>query len=392
MKHLIIVLFSLGIFLSNLCAQESIEQILSEIELNNSTISALRKSAEAEKIGNKTGIFLQNPEVEFNYLWGNPNAIGNRTDLKITQAIDFPTAYKYKNQISNIKNEQVELEYQKQLRTILLQAHLICCDIVYTNALKKELIKRQKHAESTASSYKSKYEIGETNILEFNKAQLNLLNINKKLELIEVDRVALIAELSTLNGGKFIKLSENRLSNFELPIDFEEWYTLAEQNNPVLNWIKQEILINQKQEQYYKAMSLPKFQAGYMSEKVIGEQFQGLSVSLSIPLWENKNTVKLAKTNSLVIESINNDNKLQFYNRLKALHARAVVLQKSANDYRLNLISIDNSSLLEKALDKGEITMIEYMVELSIYYESMENLLEIEKDINKTIAELNQYM
>ena len=100
-----------------LFSQNRIEEVLAEIEQNNTTLSALRKSADVEKIGNKTGLFPENPEVEFGYLWGNPSAIGTRTDVSISQAFDFPTAYKYRNDISEIKNEQVELDYEKQKKS-----------------------------------------------------------------------------------------------------------------------------------------------------------------------------------------------------------------------------------------------------------------------------------
>jgi len=83
---------------------------------------------------------------------------------------------------------------------------------------------------------------------------------------------------------------------------------------------------------------------------------------------------------------------MQFYNQLKALHTKAIGLQNSANDYRLKLLSFDNSEFLKKALDKGEIGLIDYILELSIYYESVNKLLELERGLNKTLAELNQYM
>jgi len=67
-------------------------------------------------------------------------------------------------------------------------------------------------------------------------------------------------------------------------------------------------------------------------------------------------------------------------------------LQKSANDYKSKLEAFNNSELLRKALDKGEISLINYMLELSIYYESVNKLLELERDMNKAIAELNQYL
>nr|NQU89143.1 TolC family protein [Bacteroidota bacterium] len=392
MKQFIIALMSIIAFGSGLFSQNRIDIILTEIEKNNTTLSALRNSADAEKIGNKTGIYLENPEFGFNYLWGNPSVVGNRIDFSITQTIDFPTAYKYKNQISDTRNEQVELEYEKQRRDLLLKTRLVCYDLVYTNALKSELSKRLIHAQRIANAYKSKYDIGETNILEYNKAQLNLLNTGKELESLEIEKAALLSELIRLNGGLLIEFSESEFQSAVIPVDFEKWYESAEQNNPLLAWLKQEIDISRKQAKLNRAMSLPKLQAGYMSEKIVGEHLQGVTVGLSIPLWENKNTVKHAAAHTIALQSIENDNKLQFYNRLKIFHAKAIALQISVNDYRMNLQAFNNSDLLEKALDKGEINLIEYILELSIYYESVNNLLDLERELNRTLAELNQYM
>lgn len=390
-KYLIIglILFALPLGLS---AQKSVDDILIQIEKNNTTLSALRKSIDAQKVGNKTGIFLQNPEVEFNYLWGNPSSIGNRTDFSIRQSFDFPTAYKFKNQISNSKNEQTELEYRKQQKTVLLQARNICIDLIYTNALKLEYSKRLNHAQNIAKSYKSKFDAGDTNVLEYNKAQLNLLNLSNKMELLEIDRVALLSELTRLNGGGFVEFTDNEFQSPIIPVDFEQWYTQAEQSNPILNWLKQEIEISNKQVSLNKALSLPKVQAGYMSETIVGQQFRGISVGLSIPLWENKNTVKYAKANTIALESVAADNKVQLYNQLKTLHSKAISLQSNVTEYRSKLQSFNSSDLLKKALDKGEISLIDYIMELSIYYENVNKMLELDRDMNKAVAELNRYL
>ncbi|MCK4920593.1 MAG: TolC family protein, partial [Bacteroidales bacterium] len=365
---------------------------LSEVEKNNTTLIALRQSVEAEKIGNKTGIYLQNPVLELGYLWGGPAVIGNKTNIIFKQSFDFPTTYRYKNQISNLKNEQTEQQYQAQLKALMLETRIICNDLVHVNALLFELSKRLTHADGIANSYKSKYDYGETNIIEYNKAQLNLLNISVELESKEVEKSALLAELTRLNGGVFIDFSESSFLIPEIPADFEQWYLIAEENSPLLSWLKQEVELSQKQEKLSRAMSLPKIQTGYMSEKVIGQQYQGITFGLSLPLWENKNTVKYARTNTLAMESIKTDNKLQLYNQLITLHNKAISLQKNANDYRVNLLSFDNSELLIKALDNGEISLIEYILELTIYYESFNKLIDLERDLSKTLIELNQYM
>ncbi len=375
----------------SLFAQNNVDEVMMQIEKNNTTLSAFRKSADAQKVGNKTGIFLQNPEIEFNYLWGNPSSIGNRTDFSIRQSFDFPTAYKFKNQISNFKNEQAELEYQKQKNELMFQAKNTCIELIYINALKMELSKQLNHAQSIAKSYKSKFDAGDANILEFNKAQLNLLNLSAKIELQDIERAALLSELTQMNGGVAIQFTDGEYQTPLIPTDFEQWYTQHEQNNPLLSWLRQELEISKKQVSLNKALSLPKVQAGYMSETVVGQRFRGMSVGLSIPLWENRNTVKYAKANAIALESVTADNKVQLYNQLKTLHRKAISLQSNVTEYRSKLQLFNSSDLLKKALDKGEISLIEYIMELSIYYENVNRMLELEKDMNKAVAELNRY-
>lgn len=376
----------------SLLAQYNVDNVLSQIEKNNTTLLALRKSADAEKVSNRTGIYLKNPEVEFNYLWGNPSTIGNRTDFSVKQTFDFPTVYGYKNQISNIKNEQTELEYRKQQKSLLLQARIVCIDLIYTNALKLEYTKRLNHAQSIAKSYKSKFDAGDVNVLEFNKAQLNLLNLNNKIELLDIDRNALLSELTQLNGGTAIEFVDCMFQPLSITADFEQWYLQAEESNPLLNWLKQEVEISKKQVNLNKALSLPKIQTGYMSEKVVGQQFRGITIGLSIPLWENKNSVKYAKANATALEAVVADSKVHLYNQLKTLHTKAISMQNNVADYCSKLQSFNNSELLKKALDKGEISLIDYIMELSIYYENVYKMLDLEKELNKTVAELNQYL
>ena len=373
-------------------AQNTIDNVLAEVEKNNTNLSAYRKSSDAEKIGNKTGLTPQNPEVEFNYLWGNPTASGNRIDFSVKQSFDFPTAYSYKNQISNLKNEQAELEYQKQRNEILHQTRLVCVELTYLNALKVELNKRLNNATQIANAYKLRYKLGELGILDYNKAQVIQLNISKETETTEIERKTLLSELAKLNGGIEIGFKDSVFVQPAISIDFEKWYTQVEQGNPMLQWIKQEITISQKQKQLHTAMSLPKFNAGYMSEKVVGQQFQGVSVGVSIPIWENKNMIKYAKAKTIAIQGVEADAKLQFYNQMKSLHSKAVSLQNSVIDFRKQLNAYSNAGLLKKALEKGEISLSEYLFELSLYYESIDSLLEMEKNQQKAFAELNRYL
>jgi len=370
---------------------QNIENIVSQIQANNLTLKALRQQKTADSTGNRTDIFLQNPDVGINYLFGNPSSIGNRTDFSVIQNFEFPTVYVYRNQISTLKNVQADFQYEQELKNVIYETKLICNDLIYYNAMINEYSKRLTAAEKIANSYKLKFEIGEANILEYNKAELNKLNVNKRLEELKIEKTALTNQLISLNGNISITFNDTAFSEILLPTDFEQWYAEVEQRNPTLNWLESEIELSEKQQQLYSAMSLPHFSAGYMSELTDGQDYQGITLGFSIPLWENKNKIKYSKLNTEAAINFQEASKQQHYNNLKILYQKAQSLQKNVLLYKQNLQTFNNSELLYKALETGEIDLIDYITELTFYYESVTNLLEMERELNKVICELFQY-
>jgi outer membrane protein TolC len=135
-------------------------------------------------------------------------------------------------------------------------------------------------------------------------------------------------------------------------------------------------------------MRLPSFSAGYMSEKVAGEHFQGITLGISIPLWENKNRVKQAKAAVIAAATRQEDSKQQFYHQLQNLYGQTQGLKSIADNYKASLTALDSTDLLKKALDAGEISVLEYVVEMGLYYDVVKQALEAEKDYRKAQAEL----
>jgi outer membrane protein TolC len=230
---------------------------------------------------------------------------------------------------------------------------------------------------------------GDANILEYNKARLNLSAVQGEISRVEVERNALIEQLKRLNGGNDISFNDNRFSEAEFPLNFDDWYVHVAEKNPVLAYVKQEIEVSKKQVSLSKAMGLPSFSAGYMSEKVVGQRYQGISVGLSIPLWGNKNRVKQANAAVRVAESREIDSKQQFHGQLQILYNRTLGLKTVADIYRKSLEVANSSNLLKKALDAGEISLLDYVFEISLYYNTVNQALEAERDYQKAYAELS---
>ncbi|MDR1437418.1 MAG: TolC family protein [Candidatus Symbiothrix sp.] len=365
--------------------------VLEQIERNNTVLSALRKQAAAEKEGNKTGIYPENPEVEFHYLRGNRPETGDRIDFSATQRFDFPTAYYYRKKISGAQDRQVDLRYRIERKNILLEAQQIHIRLIYQSALFREWEERLDHARRTAQAYQARFDQGDVSAVDLNKANFNLLNIQKEYDATLTEKEFLLSELIRMNGGISLDEPFAELSPAMLPGDFEEWYAGQESKNFLLQYLEGETGVSREKEKLQRSLNLPKISAGYMSEKVLTEQFQGITLGVSLPLWENKNTVKRIKAQTLANRETEADVRIRYRNESEALYRKAVRLQKMANDFKQNKQTDNTAALLKKALDAGEISLINYLLELGVYYDWANNRLETERDLQLTVAELTQW-
>lgn len=388
MRHIIISVFTLLVSLS-LHAQQDINAVLASIEENNTTLQASRKTMEARKIANRTGIYLSNPEVEFGYLWGDPATIGKRTDFSVTQSFDLATLTGRKSSVANEQNVLAEWEYKMERMNILLEAKRYCIDLIYYNALLQELDLRLQHAETIAAGYEERLKRGDVSLLEYNKARLNLSSAQGEISRVEVERSSLLEQLKRLNGGEAISVESAEFEPLLLPPRFDDWYLSAEEQSPALAYIRQQVAIEKQQVALSQAMNLPTLTAGYLSEKVVGETYQGFTVGVSIPLWENKNQVRQARAAVKAAESRVEDGKQQFYSGLQLLYNRTAGLKTAAENYRQSLEMANSSELLKKALDAGEISLLEYVLEMGLYYDTVNRALEAEREYQLAYAELS---
>nr|WP_227461902.1 TolC family protein [Odoribacter sp. OF09-27XD] len=140
-----------------------------------------------------------------------------------------------------------------------------------------------------------------------------------------------------------------------------------------------------------RAQSLPKFDIGYRRNGGSDETLNGFVVGLSIPLFENKNTVRKAKAQFEYSNAVIEDNTRNLKSNLQQLYEQATALQTSCKEYSEILTEQHSVELLNKALMAGQISMIDYFVELTTFYDSRQNYLNVEKEYYNTLAQLYRY-
>jgi len=392
MIYKIIYTVCLVLFISTtIQAQDSIEKVLLEIKKNNKSIKANQQNTEAKKLQYKTGLALKNPSIEFEYLIGSPVGSGNQTDFFALQSFDFPTAYRKKKQVSKLQIEESDFQLATIMRIILFEVKKTCIEMVFCHKTRLTLKERLRNTEKLDSDYQTKLSNGSGNVLDANKAKLELINLQNAIRYNTSKIIQLNQKLTELNGG--VPISFNDVS-YQIPPSLPAFNSLMDSiisNDPTLNVLQKEVEIKQRKMELSKAMALPKIETGYRYQSILGQQYKGVHFGLTIPLWENKNKVKFNAAQTLFSEVKIEEYKNKHYSEVQQLYEKYQSLNSTLLEYKQILATIDNTVLLGKSLRLGEISYIQYFMEISYFNTSYDKYLELEKEYNIVIAELYKY-
>ena len=373
-------------------AQNSIDQVLKSIETNNKSLQANTKMTDAQKLEAQTGKFLANPSVEWEQMWGNRNNPGSEYTLTVKQSLDFPTTYSTKNKLANLKANTIGFQSAAYRQQLLLNAKQTCIEIIYLRKQKSLLDERLANAETMFALYKKRFESGDANQLELNKIQLELLNAQNQSRLNKAALTAAEEQLRNFNGGNPITFDATDYPTGEELINFDQLQAAFMEADPNLKSLTGDQEIANREVKLSRSLTLPKFDVGYKRNAAKDHvASNGFMVGVSIPLFENKNTVKKAKAQAEFATASLEDNRLNLKTNLQQLYQQAEALQISRADYAKVLEQQRNIELLNKALNAGQLSVIDYFTELTTIYDSHQSYLDVEKEYHSILAQLYQY-
>ncbi len=386
--------------------------ILDSIESNNTTLIALRTEAEARKLDNRTGITLADPEVGLKRMWEGAEETGKLTELTVTQSIDLATVTGQRSRVARQQNTLIDEEYRIARMEILLEAQLALIDFAYYNALMAELDRRLVHAHRVVEVEKARFDNGDTDVLSYNNVLLSLSALEAEKARVVMESDVLMAQLTALNGGK--PLSDLNINSVEVAslgsadghqpdgnsqcsildsqLNFASWYAEAEPYLPQLAQVRQLHEVRRSELALAKTEHLPSLSAAYINERhTIGTRSQGVAVGMSLPLWSNKNRVRSARTALEAAEAQLADTELRLRSEYAQEYARVKGLHHTATLYRRALNEANNTELLERAMDEGFISVLEYLQGIELYYDYLDRSLAAERDYRRAAAELEAW-
>lgn len=165
----------------------------------------------------------------------------------------------------------------------------------------------------------------------------------------------------------------------------------AVQNDPVLKAMGYERQIAGNNVKLQQSLWLPQFKAGYGQETIIDGSYRGVQAGISIPLWQNKNTVKYAESQQQATESSAFAYSQQLKSNIAAKYQVAISLKNNFDGYQKIAESIQSQDLLKKSLSSGNISVLEYYRELSSWFETYDRYLVSANDYYLEMVYLKQY-
>ena len=393
MKRTLIILYMVCAAAPILCARSVLksgwESWMAQIAQNNTTLKALHRQMQASVLANGSNLSLTDPEAEVAYLVGTPKGVPNRTNVSLTQSLDWDVLLGRRRALAKANNQVAYNDYRLAVQQVLTEADEQFTTLVYYNKLCGELLQRQTLAEEIERLYQQKFERGDINQLEVNKVRLNASVCRADWARANNERQQILANLQRLNGGHAVAFTDTvyPLAGKALPplVDFQS----ALAGSLAVQTAQAAVAQSEAEIKVAKAEGLPALTVGFQGEYIKQNNYSGLSLGFSVPLWGNsRKKIRKAEAelaaNRLTVDDVIYQERAQ----VAKLYASAHQLQQAANALQKDMQLMNNDQLLRRSLELGQISLLDYLLELSFYYTARTSQLEAERDAQLAVSAL----
>ncbi|MCF8302566.1 MAG: TolC family protein [Bacteroidales bacterium] len=386
------IVFAIGVYLTALglnAQNPGVNEVLRQIGKNNKKLQAYSAWIESKHLDRKTENNLSDPQTDVYYLpWGNDGAY---TELQISQSVEFPTVYGARGNLIGKQRQKMQLEYEALRQGILLKAKKHLLEIIYLDKRLAVTQKRTRQAKRVFNHIQELYEQEEVGKLEMNKAKVAWMQQQFKAEQLQNQKQNELVLLKELNGGKAVSFNPSGYDQSRVLAKLDSLWKSKQARDPALAVLQQQEEVARQQVRLSKNKALPDLKAGFNYQNAQGSSFSGIYGGISIPLWNNKNKVKTAKARLEYQQTHSEATRTQTFARYQKKYNEYRMLREKYQKYRSTLSGLQSDTLLLEAYRLGDITFIEYHMELKFYRQAYDAMLEVKNQLNKRKAELRRH-
>lgn len=362
------------------------------IARNNTTLKAMHAQLQATLLANCADNALPDPEAEVAYMFGSPKGVEPRTNVAVTQSLDWGVLTGRRRKLSKAANTAAMAEYRVAFQKVMSEADAALVQMVYYNRLQAELETRCHETRNIMLMYEKKYTDGDVNLIELNKVRLNTAVSEAELQRAKADRAAVAQTLQRLNGGAPITMPD---TVYPATTALPPLATLKEAMPHTAAMAQAEASLAQSTAavKLAKVEGMPEFTVGFQGEYIKDNNYSGPSIGLSIPLWGNtRRKVKAARATQVASQLSLADARQQQLSTLDQLYMQATDLNATTQQLKDHLAATTNDALLRRSLEAGQLSVLNYLLEQSFYYSARTALLEAERDAQLAVSQVRALM
>ena len=366
---------------------QGIDQVLQSVGQHNKVLQALQSNAEAAKLEARTSNSLGDFSVQYSPFF-MPDVHGvSSSELVVSQGFDFPTLYGARHKSNRLRGEAIDWQYAASRRDVLLQAKLLCLDLVRLNREQALLAERSRNADELLAFFEQRLAAGDASAIEVNKVQMERMAVRAEVAQNNAAHRAAVQSLLALNGNMPLELGFDEYPPAEPPRDYDALLDRVLPADAALlaadalsRAAAQEVSVNRQQ-------WLPKLEIGYRRNTSLDEASHGFLAGVSLPLFSNRREVKIARAQSAASSLQLEDARLQAEARLQSQYNEVQQLREAMQAYDLALMR-RTLDLLRQAVLGGQMSSTDYYVEADAVYRNMQAFMVLECQYHKVLAEL----
>jgi outer membrane protein TolC len=364
------------------------DQVLRAIEQNNKELKTFQSLMESRSLEYKASNNLPDPQASAFYLPFGEHATGDYSEFQVSQSFEFPTVYAARGNWIDKQEQQLELEYARMRQEVLLPAKKYCFELI-SLAIRKEIVQqRMQQARQVLAQVQVLFDKEQVGILQLNKAKIAWMQDQFQTEQIEIERSNLLISLQRLNGGQVI-VFDQKVFTTDLKLGNADslWQQKKAADPEIVASVGQED-VSLQQIKVEKNKLLPNLTAGFNYQGVMGSNYSGLYGGISIPIWSGKNKVKAAEAKYQYQQSKTEAVTTALYSTFLEQYNQYDLIFRKYQEYQSTLEGLNSERLLLEAYQLGEISFMDYYIELQFYRQAYDQMLQMEKELNLLKAEI----
>jgi len=365
---------------------DAYEDVMRQVEANNASLHALRQENMAEQSSMKIDGNLSATEVEFEHVWARDGG-ERKWSIGVSQEFDFPGVYVARRKEMQARREALELKYRAELTDVVVRAWDLLIEIAYCNKaieLEQAIVNDMNGISELLSRA---YDNGESTILEVNRSKIELANNMVRLREVKERKNACVIELRSLG----CIISDDKLVTYPLATlrTLQEYQSLLE-NDPLVAYyqqLKRAELLGGKTR---KMEMFPGIKVGYIHEYEDGMSFNGFSVGISLPFFSNRGKRALSKAMQLKSDWSETAARVERESAVDVAYNKAAMSKELIDVLAPVFYKNNHVELLLKAYKGGQMSVIDYLREITFFRESEWNFLQLEMDYHVALNQLNK--